>query len=79
MLPGVSEQPEPVEIPLEALSADALRGLIESFVNREGTDYGLRERSLDEKVADVRRQLERGEARIVFDPDTESVDIVPAP
>jgi uncharacterized protein YheU (UPF0270 family) len=74
----VPERPEPVEIPLEALSADALRGLVESFVNREGTDYGERERTLDEKVADVRRQLERGEARIVFDPETESVNIVPA-
>ena len=67
-----------VEIPVEALSAEALRGLIESFVGREGTDYGERERSLEEKVADVRRQLERGEARIVFDPETESVNIVPA-
>lgn len=71
------ERPEPVEIPIEALSADALRGLIESFVGREGTDYGERERTLAEKVADVRRQLERGTARIVFDPETESVDIVP--
>ena len=60
-----------------ALSAAALEGLIESFVGREGTDYGERECTLAEKVADVRRQLERGEARIVFDPDTESVDIVP--
>ncbi|HSJ96331.1 MAG TPA: YheU family protein [Myxococcota bacterium] len=67
-----------MEIPVEALSAEALRGLIESFVGREGTDYGERERSLEEKVADVRRQLERGEARIVFDPETESVNIVPA-
>jgi hypothetical protein len=67
-----------VEIPVEALSVEALRGLIESFVGREGTDYGERERSLEEKVADVRRQLERGEARIVFDPETESVNIVPA-
>jgi hypothetical protein len=66
-----------VEIPVEALSVEALRGLIESFVGREGTDYGERERSLEEKVADVRRQLERGEARIVFDPETESVNIVP--
>lgn len=74
----MSERPEPVEIPLEALSADALRGVVESFVNREGTDYGARERTLDEKVADVRRQLERGEARIVFDPDTESINILPS-
>lgn len=71
------ERPPPVEIPLDALSEDALLGVIESFVLREGTDYGARERSHEEKVADVRRQLECGEARIVFDPEAESVNIVP--
>ena len=66
-----------VDVPLEALSDAALRALIESFVAREGTDYGLEERSLEAKVTDVRRQLERGEARIVFDPNTESINIIP--
>lgn len=71
------DRPEPVEVPASALSEDTLRALIESFVAREGTDYGARERTLEEKVADVRRQLDRGEARIVFDPETESINIVP--
>jgi uncharacterized protein YheU (UPF0270 family) len=66
-----------IVIPHTELSADALRGVVEAFVLREGTDYGAREFSLEEKVAHVRRQLERGEAQIVFDPQTESVDIVP--
>jgi uncharacterized protein YheU (UPF0270 family) len=73
----VPDRPAPVEIPLDALSAEALQGVLEAFVGREGTDYGERERTLAEKVADVRRQLERGEARIVFDPETESVNVVP--
>jgi uncharacterized protein YheU (UPF0270 family) len=73
----VEEPSPPVEVPIDALSAEALRGVIESFVGREGTDYGERERSLEEKVADVRRQLERGEARLVFDPDTETINILP--
>ena len=72
-----NEEPPGVEVPLDALSHAALAAVIESFVNREGTDYGARERSLEEKVADVRRQLERGEAQIVFDPNTESINIVP--
>jgi uncharacterized protein YheU (UPF0270 family) len=71
------DSPAGVEVPLDTLSEAALAAVIESFVNREGTDYGARERSLEEKVADVRRQLERGEAQIVFDPKTESVNIVP--
>ncbi|HEY6643313.1 YheU family protein [Povalibacter sp.] len=68
---------EPVVIPHAELSGDALRSVIESFVLREGTEYGSRDYSLDEKVAHVMRQLERGEARIEFDPVIESVDIVP--
>lgn len=68
---------EPVVIPYAELSTDALRSVIESFVLREGTEYGARDYSLDEKVATVMRQLERGEARIEFDPVLEGVDIVP--
>ena len=68
---------EPLEVPISELSEEALRGVVESFVNREGTDYGAVERTLDEKVADVMRQLERGDARLVFDTETESIQIVP--
>ncbi|HEU4779236.1 MAG TPA: YheU family protein [Steroidobacteraceae bacterium] len=67
---------EPVAIPHAELSAAALRGVIESFVLREGTDYGERDVSFETKVAQVRRQLDSGEAQIVFDPDSESIDIV---
>jgi uncharacterized protein len=70
------EESAPVEIPHTELSPEALRGVLESFVLREGTDYGAREYSLDEKVAHVLRQLERREARIMFDPGTESVTLV---
>ena len=66
----------PIEIPHTELSADALRGVVEAFVLREGTEYGERDVPLDRKVADILRQLDRGEAQIVFDPNTESVDIV---
>jgi uncharacterized protein len=67
---------EVVVVAHDALSAEALRGVIESFVLREGTDYGEREFTLEQKVAHVLRQLERGEARITFDPSSGSVDIV---
>ena len=43
---------------------------------REGTDYGERDVPFETKVLQVRRQLERREAEIVFDPNTESVGIV---
>ncbi len=64
-------------VPHTELAPELLRAVIESFVLREGTDYGEREVSLDDKVARVLRQLQRGEARILYDPETESVAIVP--
>jgi uncharacterized protein YheU (UPF0270 family) len=66
---------DPVVVPHTELSAELVRAVIESFVLREGTDYGEHEFSLDQKVDKVRRQLERGEAQILFDPETESVAI----
>jgi uncharacterized protein len=71
-----TQRPDPIVIPYRDLSDTALRGVLESFVLREGTDYGEREVSLDQKVAHVLRQLERGEAHIVFDAVLESIDIV---
>ncbi len=71
-----AERPEPVVVPHAELSADALRGVIEAFVLREGTEYGSRDVELDAKVDAVLRQLDRKEAAIVFDPVSESIDIV---
>jgi hypothetical protein len=68
----------PVSVPHGELPAETLDKLIESFVLREGTDYGEREVTLDTKVAQVRRQLDRGDIEIMFDPNTESVNIVVA-
>jgi uncharacterized protein YheU (UPF0270 family) len=71
------DRPEPVLIPHTELSPNALRGVIDNFILREGTDYGDRIVSHDEKVAQVLLQLERHEARILFDPLDSSVTIVP--
>jgi len=65
------------KVPHSALSPEALGGLIEEFVSREGTDYGGPVATLEEKVAQVQRQLERGEAIVFFDPTTETCNIVP--
>jgi uncharacterized protein len=70
------EVPPAVTVPYTELAPDLLHAVVESYVLREGTDYGEREFSLAEKVAHVIGRLERGEAQIVFDPETESVSIV---
>lgn len=69
---------EVIEVPHTALSATALRAVVEEFVTRAGTDYGVRERDLSEKVADVMRQLTRGEVVIVFDRSQGTVHLAPA-
>jgi uncharacterized protein len=74
-LPSDEPPAELVEVPVAELAPEILQALVESFVLREGTDYGIQEVSLASKVAQVVSQLQRGEARIVFDPATESVDI----
>ena len=71
-----AEPAEPIVVPYTELSEDALRGVLESFVLREGTEYGERDVSLDQKVAQVTRQLQQREAQIVFDPETETIDVV---
>lgn len=69
-------EPGYVLVPASALSPEALASLIQEFVTREGTDYGLREFSLEEKVQSVRRQLDRGEVVIAFDLERESATLV---
>ncbi|KGT91026.1 hypothetical protein NG99_17175 [Erwinia typographi] len=64
-------------IPWKELDAETLDNLIESFVLREGTDYGEQERSLEQKVEDVRRQLSSGEAVLVWSELHETVNIMP--
>jgi uncharacterized protein YheU (UPF0270 family) len=75
----MDEAPQQIDIPHTELPTDVLRAVIESFVLREGTDYGEREFSLEEKVAGVMRRLEHREAQIVFDPVTETVAILEVP
>ena len=64
-----------MDIPPEELSDAALRGIIEEFITREGTEYGASEVPLETKVAEVVAQIRRGEVIIDFDPITDTVDI----
>lgn len=52
------------------MARDTLTALIEDFVTRDGTDYGATEVPLATKVAQVRRELDRGEAVITYDAET---------
>jgi uncharacterized protein YheU (UPF0270 family) len=66
----------PIEVPLDALSSEALTGVIDNFIQREGTDYGAHEVEYSVKVQQVMRQLHKGDIKIAFDPESESVSLV---
>lgn len=65
----------PVEVPASALSTRALHGLVEEFITREGTDYGVREHTFDEKRDSVLRLIAEGEVAIFFDPTSETTTL----
>ncbi len=63
-------------IPHQQLSADTLHALADEFVSREGTDYGVNERSQQSKIKQVIAQIERGEAFILYSELHESCTII---
>jgi len=63
-------------IPIEQISREALNGLIEEFITREGTDYGLAEVSLNDKVEQVAQLLLDGDVLVIFDAATESANLM---
>jgi uncharacterized protein YheU (UPF0270 family) len=67
---------DPIDIPHDALKPETLEALVEEFITREGTDYGPREYTLDEKRKAVLRQIAAGEVRIVFDVESETTTLV---
>lgn len=65
-----------VVVPIEKISEEALYGLIDEFILREGTDYGQNEFTLEEKHAQIKKQLLSGKIIIVFDSVEESASII---
>ena len=65
-------------IPIEQLSADTLNSIIEDFILREGTEYGLHEVSQADKISQVKAQLRAGSAILVFSDLHQTVNIIPA-
>ena len=65
-------------VPHTELEPQILRKVIESFITREGTDYGDIEFSMSDKVAHIMQQLEKKEVWIVFDSESESITLITA-
>ena len=64
-----------IKILPEQLAAETLRGVIEEFVTRDGTDLA----ETATKVREVADLLRRGRAEIWYDPATRTCTIAPSP
>ncbi len=62
-------------VPWQDIAPETLENLIREFVLREGTDYGAVEVSLQSKIDQIKKQLESGDAVVVFSELHETVDI----
>lgn len=62
-------------IPWQALEQTTLYNVLDSFILREGTDYGERELSLDEKRKRLLTQLQAEKVVIVWSELHQSLDI----
>jgi len=63
-----------MDIPWEELQPETLRSMIEEYVTRDGTDYGVAEADFETKIRQVQRLLSSKKLKIVFDAETESCD-----
>tara|TARA_B100001248_G_scaffold262708_1_gene261279 strand:- start:7246 stop:7527 length:282 start_codon:yes stop_codon:yes gene_type:complete len=76
-LSNMSEQKQQaVEISPDSISKEALDSIIESFILREGTDYGFQEVSLDTKKRQIHKQLEKQEIVLVYDLENASPQLL---
>ena len=62
-------------IPVDKLSAEALHGVIQEFISRDGTDYGEVEAAMETKVRQVKQKLENGLAVLIYDDEMETTNI----
>ncbi len=74
----IEQAEHPILIRPEELSPEAIEGVIENFILREGTDYGVIEVSFDEKARRLRCQIDSGKIKIIFDRASQTVSLVKA-
>ncbi len=66
-----------VEVPCQRLAPATLDALLQEYASRDGTDYGLVEQSLQEKVAMLRVQLQDRSLALLYDAASEQWDLLP--
>ncbi|MBQ7502677.1 YheU family protein [bacterium] len=62
-----------IDIPYKQLSSEALEGVLEEYATRGGYECDM---PLEKRIGVLKKKLETGELKIVFDPEEETVNIV---
>lgn len=65
-----------VIIPYKKLSENTLKNLLESYISREGTDYGSYELTIDDKLSKARQDLKNGHVIIIWNLIDENLQIL---
>ena len=65
-------------IEIDTLQPEILTAIIKEFVLREGTDYGAQDIGIEDKIIEVKAQLQQGSAVLVYSELYETVNIMPA-
>lgn len=65
-----------VDIPCDQIDPETLRNMIKEFVTRDGSDWGDPGGTLEDKIAQVLKQLKNKQVKVVFDLKSETANIV---
>lgn len=68
----------PVRVPPQSLEPATLESVLEEIVTRDSTDYGEVPVSVETAREQLRNRLYSGEAALVFDEESATLDVVPA-
>lgn len=63
-------------IPYKEFQPEVLQAVLEEYISREGTDYGLYEYTLEQKLEQLLSKIKQGQAFICFDEETQSCTIL---
>ena len=66
-----------MDIPYTQISEEALKAIIQEYITREGTEYGIKEYSFEQKIEQIKQQLLKGDIKINFDDETQTCNLVP--
>lgn len=72
----IEQQKNGVDVPYQQIEPETLRSMIQEFVSRDGADWGDAGCTLNDKVEQVLQQLFDKQATVVFDLQSQTVNIV---